>query len=152
MSIGDLPALNATLNGICFILLILAYRAIRGGDITRHRALMLGAVSVSAAFLLSYVIYHYYAGSRRFPEVGWPRTAYLVMLASHVILAAAQLPLVITTLVLGLMRKDDAHRKWARPTFWIWAYVSLTGVLIYVLLYQVAPAVWPAETLRALQQ
>ncbi len=138
LEIAHLPALNATLNATCFVLLVAAVRAIKRGNVARHRALMLAACAVSAAFLASYVVYHLHVGmGRRFPELGWVRTAYLTMLATHVVLAAVQLPLVITTLVLGLRRRDALHRRWAKPTIAIWMYVSVTGVVIYVALYHV---------------
>ena len=102
---------------------------------------MLAAVAVSVAFLASYVTYHALHGSKRFPaELGWIRVAYLAMLLTHVVLAAVQVPLILTTLYLGLRRRDERHKRWAVPTYWIWCYVSVTGVLIYLALYHLAPA------------
>jgi len=136
MQISDLPALNATLNGCCFVLLLLAGNAIRSGHETRHRALMLTATGLSVLFLISYLTYHYQHGSTKFPGQGFVRTLYFTILISHTILAATLLPLVITTLTLALRGRRERHRRFARVTWPIWLYVSATGVLIYLMLYQ----------------
>jgi uncharacterized membrane protein YozB (DUF420 family) len=135
LSVSDLPALNATLNATSAVLLLLAYRAIRRRDVERHRRLMLCAAGVSAAFLVSYLAYHAQVGSVRFTGQGPARTLYFSILISHTILAASIVPMVLRTLYLGLKRRDDAHRRIARWTFPIWLYVSVTGVVIYVMLY-----------------
>jgi len=132
----DLPALNACLNATSALFLLLAYRAIRRREIDRHRRLMLAAASTSAVFLASYLTYHARVGSVRFTGQGPVRTIYFAILISHTILAVTVLPLVLRTLYLGLRRRDGQHRRIARWTFPIWLYVSVTGVLVYVLLYQ----------------
>jgi len=139
MDVHSLPAINATLNATSAILLVLAYRAIRRLDVERHRRLMLAAASVSAAFLVCYLTYHARVGSVRFTGQGPVRPLYFAILISHTILAAAIVPLVLRTLYLGLRRRDDRHRRIARWTFPIWLYVSVTGVVIYLMLYQLYP-------------
>ncbi|HLV00021.1 MAG TPA: DUF420 domain-containing protein [Acidobacteriota bacterium] len=135
MEISDLPTVNALLNSTSAILIVAGYIFVRRGEIKRHKTCMLAAVATSALFLISYLIYHYYAGSRSFAGVGWSRTIYLVILISHSILAAAVLPLVLVTVVRALRADYDAHRKIARWTFPVWLYVSVTGVLVYLMLY-----------------
>ena len=136
MSIADLPALNATLNGIAGIFLLAGFYFVRRGEIARHRAAMLGACAMSSLFLLSYVIYHANAGSRPFPGQGTIRVVYFTILISHVILAAAIVPMALVTLARGLRRNDEAHRRIAKLTWPLWMYVSVTGVVIYAMLYQ----------------
>jgi putative membrane protein len=135
MSFSNLPALNAFLNLTSFLLLLAGYRAIRRYEIERHRRWMLAAATVSLLFLVSYVIYHAQVGSVRFTGQGPVRTLYFAILLSHTVLAVVNLPLVLRTLYLGLKRRDDRHRRIARWTFPIWAYVSVTGVVVYVMLY-----------------
>ena len=134
-----LPALNAVLNATSAALVVLAYRAIRRRDIERHRARMLSAAAVSAVFLVSYLTYHARVGSVHFTATGLPRAIYFTILISHTILAAATVPLVLRTLYLGLKRRDDRHRRIARWTLPIWLYVSVTGVIVYLMLYQLYP-------------
>ena len=136
MDFHQLPALNATLNATSAVLLLLAYRAIRRLDVERHRRLMLAAASTSALFLVSYVVYHARVGSVRFTGQGPVRAVYFSILITHTILAAAIVPMVLRTLFLGLKRLDPAHRRIARWTFPIWLYVSVTGVVIYLMLYR----------------
>jgi putative membrane protein len=133
------PTVNAALNATCAILLVVAYRAIRRLDITRHRRWMLAAAGTSTVFLASYLVYHARVGSVRFLGTGAARTVYLAVLLSHTVLAVAVLPLVLRTLYLGLKRRDDSHRRLAKWTFPIWLYVSLTGVVVYVMLYHLYP-------------
>jgi uncharacterized membrane protein YozB (DUF420 family) len=135
LEISDLPTLNATLNAISGTLLVAAYAMIRRGDIVKHRALMLGAISMSVLFLISYVIYHANAGSRPFEGTGPVRVIYFVVLITHIVFAAAVVPLAIVTLRRGLRRDDARHKAIARWTFPIWLYVSITGVVVYVMLY-----------------
>lgn len=135
MTISDLPALNAALNTVCAVLLVMGYRAIKRGDEGRHKALMLGAFGVSCAFLASYLIYHYYAGHVKFPGTGVARTAYFALLISHIVLAAVQVPMVLGTVISGLLDKRAWHRWLAWPTYCVWLYVSVTGVMVYVILY-----------------
>ena len=139
MSISDLPAVNATLNASSAVLLVLAYRAIRAHAIERHRKLMLSAAIVSTAFLGCYLWYHAHVGSVRFTGQGPVRILYFAILLTHTVLAAAIVPLVLRTLYLGLKRRDPKHRRIARWTFPLWLYVSVTGVVIYVMLYQLYP-------------
>jgi putative membrane protein len=139
LHLSDLPTLNALLNATSAVLVVLAYRAIKRLDIDRHRRLMLSAASVSALFLVSYLTYHAQVGSVRFTAQGLPRLVYFAVLISHTVLAVATLPLVLRTLYLGLKRRDDRHRRIARWTLPIWLYVSVTGVVVYVMLYQLYP-------------
>ncbi len=136
MSITDLPALNATLNGIATIFLVAGYLFIRGKQIARHRACMIGALTASAAFLTSYVIYHYHVGSRPFTGTGALRAVYFTILITHVLLAIAIVPLVLITVSRALARRFDRHRAIARWTLPLWLYVSITGVIVYLMLYQ----------------
>ena len=137
--VTDLPALNACLNATSALFLLLAYRAIRRREIDRHRRLMLAAAITSAVFLASYLTYHARVGSVRFTGQGPVRTIYFAILISHTILAVTVLPLVLRTLYLGLRRRDGQHRRIARWTFPIWLYVSVTGVIVYVMLYRLYP-------------
>ena len=139
LSLRDLPALNAVLNATSAVLVVLGYRAIRRLEVDRHRKLMLSAAAVSALFLVSYLAYHAQVGSVRFTAEGLPRSIYFAVLISHTILAVFTLPLVLRTLFLGLKRRDDRHRRIARWTLPIWLYVSVTGVIVYVMLYHLYP-------------
>lgn len=136
MNISDLPALNAGLNALSGSLLGVGYAMIRRGRVRAHKAFMLAAVGVSTLFLASYVVYHYHAGSTRFPGTGWVRTLYLLILVTHAVLAAVVVPLAAVTLVRAWREDFGAHRRIARWTLPIWFYVSVTGVIIYVMLYQ----------------
>ncbi|MEC8952804.1 MAG: DUF420 domain-containing protein [Acidobacteriota bacterium] len=135
LEISDLPLLNATLNALAGILLVSAYVMIRKGNVVRHRALMLAAFSTSVLFLVSYVIYHVNIGSRAFTGTGIIRVVYFVILVTHVVLAIAVVPMAIVTLRRGLRRDDLRHKAIARWTFPIWLYVSVTGVVVYGMLY-----------------
>ena len=136
MSVTDLPALNASLNAISTVLLVTGYVFIRRGERQKHKACMIAAVVMSILFLTSYVIYHLQAGSVPFKGTGWIRTVYFAVLIPHVILAAAIVPLVIITVSRGLSAKYDKHRRIARWTLPLWLYVSVTGVIVYLMLYQ----------------
>lgn len=136
MSLSDLPALNATLNATSAILLGSGYFFIRRGHVRRHRAAMISACVVSTLFLTSYVIYHANVGSRPFGGRGPIRVVYFSILLTHVVLAAAVLPLALITLSRGLRARFDRHVAIARWTFPIWMYVSITGVIVYVMLYR----------------
>ena len=136
MSVYDLPAVNATLNGISAVLLMIGYVLIRQRRIQQHRRVMLVAFTVSCLFLVGYVIYHYNVGSRRFPGQGPIRTVYFFILITHIVLAALVPPMAIITLVRGLRERFDAHARLARWTLPIWLYVSVTGVIVYWMLYQ----------------
>lgn len=136
MEIADLPALNAVLNGTAAVFLTAGYVLIRRGRIKQHKRCMLVALGTSAVFLASYLIYHYNAGSRPFPGEGTVRVTYFVILITHVVLAAAILPLALVTAARGLAGRYDRHVRIARWTLPIWLYVSVTGVVIYLMLYQ----------------
>ena len=136
MTLSDLPLLNASLNATSAVLLVAGYTLIRRGNVRWHRAAMLSAFAVSTLFLISYVVYHANAGSRRFPGQGAIRTVYFAILITHVILAAAVPPLALITLARGLRGRFDRHVAIARWTFPIWLYVSVTGVIVYLMLYQ----------------
>ena len=136
MSVHDLPAVNATLNGVAGVLLLIGFVLIRSRNIDLHRRFMISAFITSALFLVSYVVYHAQVGSVRFTRQGFVRPLYFTILVTHVTLAAAVLPLAIVTLTRGLKGRFQAHRTIARWTLPIWLYVSVTGVLVYVLLYQ----------------
>ena len=136
-----LPAWNALLNAASAALLVAGVRAIRAGDRDRHRAFMVGAVGVSALFLLSYLLRVALTGTHRFPGEGPWKWLYLAILVSHTALAMVATPLALRSLFLGWTGRFADHRVVARWTFPIWLYVSVTGVLVYLLLYQVAPRV-----------
>jgi len=133
----DLPTLNAALNGLAAILLTAGFVQIKRGNIATHRRLMLTAFGVSALFLVSYVIYHVQVGSVPYPGTGIWRTIYFTILIPHVILAALVPPLALVTLHRGLIRNDAAHRSIAKITLPVWLFVSVTGVLVYLMLYQI---------------
>ena len=130
-----LPHLNATLNALSFVFLVSGYRLIRQKRIPAHRACMLSACVTSLLFFTSYITYHSQVGSVKFPGMGWPRILYFSILISHTLLAATVPILAILTLRLALKENFGAHRRLARWTFPIWAYVSVTGVVVYVMLY-----------------
>jgi uncharacterized membrane protein YozB (DUF420 family) len=134
------PALNATLNGTSAVLIATGRVLIRRGQVTAHRAFMIAAVVCSSAFLFSYLWYHAHVGSVRFQGQGVVRPVYFAILISHTLLAAVVVPLVIVTLVRGLRARFDRHRAIARWTYPIWLYVSVTGVVIYVMLYHLYAA------------
>jgi uncharacterized membrane protein YozB (DUF420 family) len=133
--VEQLPTLNASLNAICTLLLLIGFRHIHAGRIEQHRRTMLAAFGTSVLFLISYVIYHAQAGSRPYTGTGFMRTVYYTILIPHIILAAAVVPMAILTLRRGLVRDDAKHRRIAKVTFPIWLFVSITGVLVYVMLY-----------------
>ena len=139
MTVADaLPAVNATLNATSAVLLVLGFRAIRGGHMRRHRAFMLAALGSSLLFLVGYGTRIALTGTHRFPGAGFLRAAYLAILGSHTLLAAAAGPLVVATLVLALRSRFPAHKRLARATLPVWLYVSVTGVAVYVMLYHLA--------------
>ncbi len=136
MEIADLPAVNALLNGTAAIFLTAGYILIRRGRQALHKRCMLAALTTSALFLISYVVYHLNAGSRPFPGQGPIRVVYFTILITHVILAATIVPLALITATRGLWAQYDRHVRIARWTLPIWLYVSVTGVVIYLMLYQ----------------
>ncbi len=135
MEFTDLPTLNAALNLTATGFLAGGYYWIRRGAVERHRACMLGACGASAAFLVSYLIYHWQVGSVPFTGQGWIRPVYFSILISHIVLAVAIVPLVILTLVRAMRGTFERHRRLARWTWPLWMYVSVTGAVIYWMLY-----------------
>jgi uncharacterized membrane protein YozB (DUF420 family) len=136
MDLSTLPAVNAGLNLTSALLLILGYFFIRQRAVTAHTMTMLGACGTSTLFLISYLTYHYYHGSTPFTGQGWIRVVYFTILISHTILAVVIVPLAIVTLVRGLRGRFDKHVRVARITLPLWLYVSVTGVVVYWMLYQ----------------
>ena len=136
MTVQDLPALNASLNALATVLLTTGWTLIRLGKRDAHRLCMLGAFAVSTAFLTSYLIYHYNVGSVPFQKAGAIRVVYLTILFTHIVLAAAIVPMILVTLSRALATRFDKHRRIARWTMPLWLYVSVTGVVIYLMLYR----------------
>jgi uncharacterized membrane protein YozB (DUF420 family) len=136
MTVQDLPTLNAGLNSVAAFFLLWGYVAIKRGNKDLHRRLMQTALAVSAAFLTSYLIYHYHVPSKRFPDLGWIKTLYLFILIPHIILAAVMVPMILKTFWHAYRQEWEKHRKIARITFPIWMYVSITGVIVYLMLYR----------------
>jgi putative membrane protein len=141
VTLGDvLPSVNAALNATSAVLLVLGFRAIRAGKWQRHRALMLAALGSSVLFLAGYLTRVALTGTHPFPGKGAFRAVYLAVLASHTLLAAAAAPLILRTVFLALRSRFPDHRRIARATLPVWLYVSVTGVVVYVMLYHLAPA------------
>jgi len=136
ISISDLPAVNATLNATSTMLLMVGYVFIRRHRVAAHRACMISAFVTSTLFLVSYLTYHYHHGSEPFRGQGWIRAVYFTILISHTILAASIVPLALVTLSRALKERFDKHRRIARWTLPLWLYVSVTGVIVYWMLYQ----------------
>jgi putative membrane protein len=146
MNFSDLPALNACLNGLSAVLLGVGHRFIRRNNVPAHRACMVAAFLTSILFLAGYLTYHLYylghvlhQGPTVFKDPAWFRPIYLTILLTHTVLAAVIVPLVLMTLSRALRGRFDQHRKMARWTWPLWMYVSVTGVIIYLLLYQIYP-------------
>ncbi len=137
MSVANLPALNAVLNGTAAVLLVIAYILIRQGKREAHKRVMIAAFTVSTLFLISYLTYHFLAGVVYFPGKGLIRAIYLTILTTHTALAVTVPVLAIITLRRGLKGWFQRHRKIARWTLPIWLYVSVTGVVVYLMLYQI---------------
>jgi len=136
VTLQDLPALNAALNATSAVFLLAGYLLIRRGDRRNHQRAMLGALTTSALFLISYVMYHANTGSKPFPGQGPVRLVYFAILITHVVLAAVILPLALITAARGLRGQFERHKAIARWTLPLWLYVSVTGVIIYLMLYQ----------------
>jgi uncharacterized membrane protein YozB (DUF420 family) len=140
-----LPAVNASLNALSAVFLLAGYRYIRRQNLALHRRCMIAAFVASTLFLASYLLYHFglaywlHRGPTIFKNPAWFRPVYLLILLTHTVLAAVIVPLALATLYLGLRRRDEKHKRIARWTWPIWMYVSATGVLIYLILYQVFP-------------
>jgi uncharacterized membrane protein YozB (DUF420 family) len=136
ISASELPTLNAALNSLSAVFLCSGYIFIRSKNIRAHRACMLMAVACSTLFLISYLIYHYQVGSVAYKGQGWIRILYFTILISHTFLAVAVVPLALITLMRALREKFAEHRRIARWTFPIWLYVSVTGIIVYLMLYR----------------
>jgi uncharacterized membrane protein YozB (DUF420 family) len=136
ISVSELPSVNAALNSLSAVLLTTGYYFIKSRRIGAHRACMLSAFVCSTLFLISYLVYHYQVGSVPFKGQGWIRTVYFTILLTHTVLAAAVVPLALMTLSRALKGRFPAHRRIARWTFPVWLYVSVTGVVVYVMLYK----------------
>lgn len=134
------PQINATLNGTTAILLLIGRNFIRHGRMAAHRVVMIAAIVLSMLFLTSYLYYHYHVGSVRFQGQGWSRPLYFSILISHTTLAVVIVPMVIITLSRALRERFDRHRAIARWTFPLWMYVSVTGVIVYFMLYHLFAA------------
>ena len=141
MLVNFLPTLNAILNATSGILITIGFFLIRRGRIAAHRACMIGAVISSSLFLISYLVYHigFKAGVSRFTGTGWIRPVYFGILISHTILAITIVPLIAVTLTRALRGRFILHRRIARWTFPMWLYVSVTGVIVYLMLYHIYP-------------
>jgi uncharacterized membrane protein YozB (DUF420 family) len=135
MDLRDLPTLNTFLNATTTVLLLLGRAAIARRDEARHKQLMLAAAATSVAFLVSYLVYHYNVGSVRYQGEGAIRVLYFAILISHTLLAVVNAPLVAMTIYYGLRDVRERHRKLARFTYPIWLYVSVTGIVVYLMLY-----------------
>jgi uncharacterized membrane protein YozB (DUF420 family) len=140
MFASSLPALNAALNSLSAVFLLAGFLFIKSRNQSAHRACMLTAFGCSILFLISYLIYHYQVGSVPFRGQGWIRPVYFAILLTHTILATAVVPLALITLTRALRERFDAHRRIARWTFPIWLYVSVTGVVVYWMLYWLVPS------------
>ncbi len=140
------PALNAALNLTSFAFLVLGRVAIARGDVALHKRRMLSAFAASSVFLVSYLIRYATTGAHKYPGAGWDKTLYLVILFSHMVLAMVLLPLVIGALRRALRGDFPAHKRLVKYTWPIWAYVSATGVLVYLMLYHLAPVLHPLTT------
>ena len=138
IGVRDLPTLNAVLNAAAAVLLVWGFTLIRRGRKRQHKRVMLAAFAVSLVFLTSYLVYHAQVGSVRFPGTGTVRTVYLLILLTHTVLAVAVPPLAIVTLNRALAGRFDPHRRIAHWTLPVWLYVSVTGVVVYAMLYH-----WP---------
>jgi len=136
MTIQDLPTLNATLNLISSVFLLLGYLQIRKGNRENHKKLMVSALITSALFLISYVIYHYNAGSVPYPYHDWTRPLYFTLLIPHIILAAVQTPFILYIVYQAFKVNFEKHKRLAKYVWSVWMFVSVTGVLIFLMLYK----------------
>lgn len=140
MSISDLPAVDATLNACATVFIVAGIVFIKRGQKRAHIACMVTALVISVAFLVCYLTYHLNSEPTRFAHPGWPKVIYFIILATHIPLAALTVPLVLLTVVPALRQRFDRHKRIARWTYPVWLYVSVTGVLVYFMLYQWFPA------------
>ena len=134
------PAINASLNALSGIFLLIAFILIRRKKIEPHKRFMLAACTTSLLFLISYLAYHAVAGTTRFAGAGWSRPVYFTLLGTHTVLAMVIVPLAIVSVFNGLKMRVATHRRFAKVTFPLWMYVSVTGVLVYFFLYQWFPS------------
>ncbi|MEI6871148.1 MAG: DUF420 domain-containing protein [Verrucomicrobiota bacterium] len=142
MNVQGLPVVNATLNATATLLIIGGLIAIKAGKKTLHRAFMFGAIGVSAAFLACYLVYHFnVVAVTKFTHTGWPKSLYYFILATHVPLAMLVLPLLALTVIPAIKGRYEVHKRWAKITAPVWLYVSVTGVLVYLMLYVWYPPV-----------
>ncbi|MGD0955601.1 MAG: DUF420 domain-containing protein [Candidatus Acidiferrales bacterium] len=144
LPLHSVPAVNASLNALCTVLLVCGFFFIIRGKIRFHRACMVAAFLCSTLFLALYLYFHSHAGVIRFGGQGWIRPVYFALLVSHTTLAVVIVPLVLITLTRALRERFDRHRAIARWTLPLWLYVSVTGVIVYWLLYVAYPPIWPA--------
>ena len=135
MTVNDLSTVNALLNVIAFTLLLIGYKQIKNGNRERHKKVMLAALAASALFLVSYLIYHHYVGSVPYPHQNWTRPVYFLILVPHIILAAAMVPFIIIAVWAAIRSNFERHAKIMRWTLPVWLYVSISGVLVYIMLY-----------------
>ncbi len=137
MTVNDLPALNASLNALSTVFIVAGLIAIKSDRKIAHISAMVSALVTSTAFLASYLTYHWMKAGvvTKFTEPGWPKVTYFIILFTHIPLAALTLPLVFLTVIPALRARYDRHRRWAKITFPVWLYVSVTGVLVYFMLY-----------------
>lgn len=138
--VSYLPHLNAMLNGTSAVLLLSGYTFIRKGNIAAHRICQISALAVSILFLCSYITYHFYHGATRFPGQGFVRPLYFTILLTHTVLAVVIVPLVTLTFIRAFRADFVRHRRIARVTLPLWLYVSVTGVIVYLMLYQIYPS------------
>ena len=146
-----LPSVNAFFNGACFVCLSAGRVAIARQQREQHRRWMLGALSMSALFLIGYLTRIFLSGTHRFPELGWIKTLYLIILLTHSVLAAINLPLILRAVILALQKRFEDHARVVRFAWPIWMYVSLTGVIVYLMLYHLAPSLAPVSKLSLSQ-
>ena len=139
MTVRDLPAINATLNGLSALLLGAGFVFIKRKQVPAHRACMIAAFSTSALFLICYLTYHYLGGFTKFQNPAWFRPYYLTLLLTHTILAVVIVPMILVTLSRALKERFELHKRIARWTWPLWMYVSVTGVAVYLILYQIFP-------------
>jgi uncharacterized membrane protein YozB (DUF420 family) len=137
IELSDLPAVNATLNSVAFVLLVTGHSLIRRGKVLAHKRCMISAFAVSTVFLVTYLTYRFLGAEKKFGGIGWIRPIYFTLLISHVSLAATVPVLATWTLVLGLKGRFNKHRRMARITYPIWVYVSITGVIVYFMLFRI---------------
>ena len=136
MNLTDLPTLNAILNSISAVFLILGYRYIKKGEHQSHKKMMISALTVSVLFLISYVIYHYNIPSTPYPYHDWTRPIYFAILVPHIILAAFMGPFILAAVIFAFKEQFEAHKKIVKWIWPVWIFVSVSGVIIYLMLYQ----------------